>query len=67
MPSPSACNEKIPAGDLREFVAHVKERQGQLSFASAGAGSVGHLTMALFLARAGLKMEPVLYKGSRDG
>jgi tripartite-type tricarboxylate transporter receptor subunit TctC len=57
------CNEKIPARDLREFVAHVKERQGQLSFASAGAGSVGHLTMALFLARAGLKMEPVLYKG----
>src|SRR5207248_10528368 len=26
-------------------------------------GSVGHLTMALFLARAGLQMEAVLYKG----
>ena len=57
------CNEKLPARTLGEFVAHVKERQGQLSFASAGQGSVGHLTMALFLARAGLKMEPVLYKG----
>jgi tripartite-type tricarboxylate transporter receptor subunit TctC len=57
------CNDKIPAQDLRQFVAYVKERQGQLSFASAGSGSVGHLTMALFLARAGLKMEPVLYKG----
>jgi tripartite-type tricarboxylate transporter receptor subunit TctC len=57
------CNEKIPAKSLAEFVAYVKERQGQLSFASAGSGSVGHLTMALFLARAGLKMEPVLYKG----
>jgi tripartite-type tricarboxylate transporter receptor subunit TctC len=53
----------MPVRDLREFVAYVKERQGQLSFASAGSGSVGHLTMALFLARAGLKMEPVLYKG----
>jgi tripartite-type tricarboxylate transporter receptor subunit TctC len=41
----------------------VKERPGQLSFASAGTGSVGHLTMALLLARTGLKMEPVLYKG----
>jgi tripartite-type tricarboxylate transporter receptor subunit TctC len=41
----------------------VKERPGLLSFASPGAGSVGHLTMALFLARAGLTMEPVLYKG----
>jgi tripartite-type tricarboxylate transporter receptor subunit TctC len=56
-------NEKMPPKNLSEFVAYVKERQGQLSFASAGTGSVGHLTMALFLARAGLKMEPVLYKG----
>jgi tripartite-type tricarboxylate transporter receptor subunit TctC len=57
------CNDKIPATSLREFVAYVKQRQGELSFASAGTGSVGHLTMALFLSRAGLKMEPVLYKG----
>ena len=57
------CNEKMPPKTLAEFVAYVKERQGQLSFASAGTGSVGHLTMALFLARAGLKMEAVLYKG----
>jgi len=57
------CNANLPAKSLGEFVAYVKARQGQLSFASAGAGSVGHLTMALFLARAGLKMEPVLYKG----
>ena len=57
------CNDKIAAKSLAEFVAYVKERPGQLNFASAGAGSVGHLTMALFLARAGLKMEAVLYKG----
>jgi tripartite-type tricarboxylate transporter receptor subunit TctC len=57
------CNAQLPAKNLGEFVAYVKQRQGQLSYASAGTGSVGHLTMALFLARAGLKMEPVLYKG----
>jgi len=57
------CNEKMPPKNLGEFVAYVKERPGQLSFASPGSGSVGHLTMALFLARAGLKMEAVLYKG----
>jgi tripartite-type tricarboxylate transporter receptor subunit TctC len=57
------CNAQLPAKNLSEFVAYVKQRQGQLSYASAGTGSVGHLTMALFLARAGLKMEPVLYKG----
>ena len=57
------CNEKLPPNSLAEFVAYAKSRPGQLSFASPGAGSVGHLTMALFLARAGLKMEAVLYKG----
>ena len=57
------CNEKLPPKNLNEFVVYVKLRPGELSFASAGSGSVGHLTMALFLARAGLKMEAVLYKG----
>lgn len=57
------CNQKVPVKTLGEFVAYVKARPGQLNFASPGTGSVGHLTMALFLARAGLKMEPVLYKG----
>ena len=57
------CNDKVPAGSLREFVDYAKARPGQLSFASPGVGSIGHLTMALFLARAGLKMEAVLYKG----
>ncbi len=57
------CNEKLPVKTLAELVAYAKQRPGELSFASPGAGSVGHLTMALFLARAGLKMEAVLYKG----
>ena len=57
------CNDKLPVKTLAELVAYAKQRPGQLSFASPGAGSVGHLTMALFLARAGLKMEAVLYKG----
>jgi tripartite-type tricarboxylate transporter receptor subunit TctC len=57
------CNEKLPVKTLAELVSYAKQRPGQLSFASPGAGSVGHLTMALFLARADLKMEAVLYKG----
>jgi len=56
-------NDAIPARTLPEFVAYVKARPGQLNFASAGSGTVGHLTMALFLARAGLDMQAVLYKG----
>jgi tripartite-type tricarboxylate transporter receptor subunit TctC len=57
------CNANLPPKNLTELVAYAKERPGQLSYASPGSGSVGHLTMALFLARAGLKMEAVLYKG----
>lgn len=58
------CNgDKVPVSSLKELVAYVKQRPGQLSYASPGQGSVGHLTMALFLARAEIRMEPVLYKG----
>jgi tripartite-type tricarboxylate transporter receptor subunit TctC len=58
-----ACNDQIPAKDLAEFVEYIRQRPGQLSYGSAGSSSVSHLTMALFLARAGLKMEAVHYKG----
>jgi tripartite-type tricarboxylate transporter receptor subunit TctC len=57
------CNDQTPVKTLTELVQYSKARPGQLNFASPGSGSVGHLTMALFLARAGLKMEAVLYKG----
>jgi len=57
------CNEKTPVKTLQELVDYAKARPGQLSFASPGQGSVGHLTMALLLARAQVKMEAVLYKG----
>ena len=57
------CNEKMPAATLKEFVEYGRANPGKLTYASPGQGSVGHLTMALFLARAGLKGEAVLYKG----
>ena len=57
------CNDRTPVRTLRELVEYSKARPGQLNFASPGTGSVGHLTMALFLARADLKMEAVIYKG----
>jgi len=53
----------VPGQALEEFVAYVKARPGQLNYASAGAGTTTHLTGALFLARAGLQMTHVPYKG----
>jgi tripartite-type tricarboxylate transporter receptor subunit TctC len=53
----------LPAGSLQEFVALAKPKPGQLSYGSAGSGSVHHLTMAVFAARAGIDMLHVPYKG----
>src|SRR5687767_3515517 len=47
------CNERVPAATLKEFVDYGKANPAKLTYASPGQGSVGHLTMALFLARAG--------------
>jgi len=57
------CNQKIAATSLKQLVDYARAHPGELSYASPGSGSVGHLTMELFLARAGLRMEAVLYKG----
>ena len=53
----------VPAKSVQEFVEYVKARPGQLNYASAGAGTTTHLTAALFLARAGVQMTHVAYKG----
>ncbi len=54
----------VPAKTVKEFVDYVKARPGALNFGSGGNGSVGHLTGAMFLARAGLIMTHVPYKGA---
>lgn len=58
-----AIHNSVPANTLQEFVAYVKARPGQLSYGSGGVGSIGHLTSALFLARADLKMNHAAYRG----
>jgi tripartite-type tricarboxylate transporter receptor subunit TctC len=52
----------VPAGSLQEFINTAKTKQ--LAYGSAGNGSVHHLTMAVFLSRAGIdNMLHVPYKG----
>ncbi|MBX3666634.1 MAG: tripartite tricarboxylate transporter substrate binding protein [Burkholderiales bacterium] len=57
----------LPARNVKEFVALVKPRPGQINFASAGVGTSPHLSMELFLVMTGLKMLHVPYKGSGPG
>jgi tripartite-type tricarboxylate transporter receptor subunit TctC len=52
---------------IQEFVKHVAERPGKLSYGSSGIGSSHHLIMEALLDRAGgLKMIHVPFKGSQD-
>jgi len=59
--SPSA-----PFKSAQDFVAAARERPGQINFASLGTGSTSHLTMEMFRAAAGVKLNHVPFKGSAD-
>ncbi len=57
----------LPVKTLAELVALAKEKPGTLNYASAGAGTPGHLTGELFKAAAGIDIVHVPYKGSAPG
>lgn len=63
-PAVLVVNPTFPAQTLAEFIAYVKARPGQIDYASSGNGSAQQLFMEMFLARAGLKMLHVPYRGS---
>ncbi|MGB8550446.1 MAG: tripartite tricarboxylate transporter substrate binding protein [Xanthobacteraceae bacterium] len=58
-----AVNKDVPVKTIAEFVAYVRAQPQPLSYASAGVGSLTHLSMALFLKLAGIDMVHVPYKG----
>ena len=58
-------NSKVPAKTVAEFVAYAKAQKEPLAYGGGGgAGSASNLIMALFLARAELKMTSVNYRGT---
>jgi len=54
----------VPAKNLREFIAYVKQRPGKVDYSSSGNGSAQHLFMAMFASQAGIEMNHIPYKGS---
>jgi tripartite-type tricarboxylate transporter receptor subunit TctC len=61
VPTVLVAHPSLAAASLEDYVKQAKARQ--LAYGSAGNGSVHHLTMAVFLARSGLEMLHVPYKG----
>ena len=52
------------ATSVKEFIEEAKKEQGNMNYASVGAGTTHHLTMELFQQRAGIKLNHVPYKGA---
>ena len=57
-------HKDMPVNSVAEFVKYVKDQKNNVSYASAGQGSLAHLSMALFLNEAGIDMVHVPYKGN---
>jgi tripartite-type tricarboxylate transporter receptor subunit TctC len=63
-PTVLIANEKQKARTLPEVIALCKSRPGEISFGSAGLGSVQHLALEMFKLRTGVQAMHVPYKGS---
>ena len=63
VPTVLIAHPSVPAASLKEFIALARAKPGQLSYGSAGTGSIHHLTMAVFASRAGIDLLHVPYKG----
>jgi len=56
-------NKSLPVTSLRGFVEYAKQRPGELSYGSTGAGTTAHLATELFAQAAGIKLNHIPYKG----
>ena len=57
----------VPANNYAEFIAYAKNNPGRLLYASAGNGSIHHITTELFKSLTGIQMVHVPYKGMGQG
>ena len=57
-------HHSVPARNLAEFIALAKSKPGEITNASSGNGSTGHMAGEVFSSRAGTKFTNVFYKGS---
>jgi tripartite-type tricarboxylate transporter receptor subunit TctC len=56
----------LPVATLRDFIELARREPGKLNYGSAGAGSVNHLALELFMARTGTTVVHVPYRGIAD-
>jgi len=64
VPNVVALHPSVPARNIKELVALARARPDQLTFASNGAGSPGHLAGELLKSMTGTRITHVPYKGA---
>jgi tripartite-type tricarboxylate transporter receptor subunit TctC len=57
-------NPALPVQNVKELIALARQKPGEINYGTFGIGSSGHLNMELFQALAGVKLQPVHYKGA---
>ena len=63
VPQVAVVHPSLPVKSVRDLIAVVKARPGQLSYASSGNGAINHLAGELFKMRTGTDIVHVPYKG----
>lgn len=53
-----------PARSIQDFIARAKDNPNRINYASAGVGSIGHLTGELLIQITGARMVHIPYKGT---
>jgi len=56
-------NPSVPATDVTKFIDWARQQKDGVSYASAGAGSIGHLSAELFAKMANVKFVHIPYRG----
>jgi tripartite-type tricarboxylate transporter receptor subunit TctC len=64
IPELLVANAAQPFGDMAGLVKYARAHPGDLTYASAGNGTLPHVTMELLLQRLGLRITHVPYKGA---
>jgi len=65
-PAVLVIHPSVPASNVRQFIEYVRQQKEPVLYASAGVGTLGHLTGELFAQLAGINFQIVQYKGGSD-
>ena len=61
-----ACTADAPFKTLKDMVAYAKANPGQLEYGHTGTGTTPHLAIEEFSEKAGIRLNPVPFKGSAE-